>query len=49
MASNRRSALPHQTTAIDETLVTLETHDRARVVMACGTGKTLTQLWTTEH
>lgn len=35
---------PHQREAIDSIRKTFETHDRCSLVMACGTGKTLTSL-----
>lgn len=35
---------PHQREAIDKVKATFETHDRCTLVMACGTGKTLTSL-----
>lgn len=40
---------PHQQTAIDDTLSTLTGHERATVVMACGTGKTLVGQRTAEQ
>lgn len=39
---------PHQLTAVQKSLETLKSESRAKVIMACGTGKTLTQLWTAE-
>lgn len=36
--------LPHQQKAIEEIQACFETHDRAKAIMACGTGKTLTSL-----
>lgn len=35
---------PHQSTAIKKVLAGFETHDRGKLVMACGTGKTFTAL-----
>lgn len=35
---------PHQRTAIDKTLAGFEIHDRGKLIMACGTGKTFTSL-----
>jgi predicted helicase len=35
---------PHQTEAIDAVLTGFETHDRGKLIMACGTGKTFTSL-----
>jgi len=45
----RRSPLPHQTTALADIASALARHDRATVVMACGTGKTLVGLWAAEQ
>ena len=39
----------YQIEALDAICGTLETHDRATAVMACGTGKTLLALWVTER
>ena len=44
----RRSPLPHQTKALTDIASALATHDRATVVMACGTGKTLVGMWAAE-
>ena len=35
---------PHQATAIEKTLEGFKTHDRGKLIMACGTGKTFTAL-----
>ena len=35
---------PHQVTAIDKTLAGFQIHDRGKLIMACGTGKTFTAL-----
>lgn len=35
---------PHQQTAIEKTLQGFESHDRGKLIMACGTGKTFTAL-----
>ncbi|CAB0833172.1 helicase [Corynebacterium diphtheriae] len=35
---------PHQQTAIEKTLQGFATHDRGKLIMACGTGKTFTSL-----
>lgn len=35
---------PHQQTAIEQTLQGFATHDRGKLIMACGTGKTFTSL-----
>ena len=45
----RRSPLPHQARALADITTALSTHDRATVVMACGTGKTLVGLWVAEQ
>ena len=37
-----------QQEAVSALVTTLQTHDRATMVMACGTGKTLVQLWAAE-
>lgn len=37
-----RSPLPHQRTAIDKVLAGFAQHDRGKLIMACGTGKTFT-------
>ena len=42
----KREPLPHQEEAIDAVLAGLE--DRGQLIMACGTGKTLTSLWINE-
>ena len=39
---------PHVRKAVRATLQQLKTHDRGQVIMACGTGKTLTALWVHE-
>ena len=39
----------YQTQALADIKATLATHDRATVVMACGTGKTLVSLWAAEQ
>ena len=43
-----RNPRPHQTDAIDAVIEALKLNDRAKLLMACGTGKTLTSLWTKE-
>ena len=40
---------PLQTEAIEDTVTGLSNHDRGRLVMACGTGKTFTSLRIAEH
>ena len=39
---------PYQTDALADIKTALNTHDRATVVMACGSGKTLVSLWATQ-
>jgi len=39
---------PYQTAALADIKTALNTHDRATVVMACGTGKTLVSLWASQ-
>ncbi len=39
---------PHQQAAIKDVLAGFQKHDRGRLIMACGTGKTLTGLWIRE-
>ncbi len=47
----RWTARPHQATAIDAVVNGFQDqdHDRGRLIMACGTGKTLTALWIAER
>ena len=40
---------PYQIAALTDIKAALNTHDRATVVMACGTGKTLVSLWATQY
>ena len=44
----RWKPLPHQQAAISNVLAGFKKHDRGRLIMACGTGKTLTSLWINE-
>ncbi len=44
-----RTPRPHQHNALSHIRQALEQRDRATVVMACGTGKTLVALWATEE
>ena len=46
---DRWIARPHQATAIKSVVKGLRDHDRGRLIMACGTGKTLTALWIAER
>ena len=40
---------PHQENALKDALAGLESHDRGKLIMACGTGKTLTSLHVAER
>jgi len=40
----KKAPMPHQDEAIEAVLAGFKTHDRGRLTMACGTGKTLTSL-----
>ncbi|WP_019819475.1 DEAD/DEAH box helicase [Saccharomonospora saliphila] len=40
----RKQPLPHQRAAIDEVFAGFAKHDRGKLIMACGTGKTFTSL-----
>ena len=44
----RWKARPHQATAIKAVVNGFRAYDRGRLIMACGTGKTLTALWIAE-
>ena len=44
----RKEPQPHQLEALDAISTGLDDNDRATVVMACGTGKTLVALWAAE-
>ena len=44
----RRKPRPHQQAAIKIVVAGFKKHDRGRLIMACGTGKTLTGLWINE-
>ena len=44
-----REPRPHQQAALADIQAELSAHDRATVVMACGTGKTLVALWAAER
>ncbi|MCE9541978.1 MAG: Helicase associated domain protein [Verrucomicrobia bacterium] len=46
---NKSKPFPHQQEALDALLPALKVEDRVSAIMACGTGKTLTALWTTEQ
>ena len=45
----KKSPKPHQIEAIEKVSEGLKTADRGQVLMACGTGKTLTSLWIKEY
>ncbi|MFM9961279.1 MAG: DEAD/DEAH box helicase family protein, partial [Planctomycetaceae bacterium] len=45
----RWTARPHQATAIEAVVNGFRERDRGRLIMACGTGKTLTALWIAER
>lgn len=45
----RKQPRPHQDEALANIATGLATHDRATVVMACGTGKSLVALWAAER
>jgi superfamily II DNA or RNA helicase len=49
IAIKKSTPFPHQQEALDALLPVLKTEDRVSAIMACGTGKTLTALWTTEQ
>ena len=44
----KKTPRPHQIEAIEKVYEGLKTTDRGQVLMACGTGKTLTSLWIKE-
>ena len=45
----RKTPLPRQQEALDAIFTTLTEHDRATLLMPCGTGKTLVALWAAER
>ena len=45
---DKRTPRPHQKEAIQNVVEGLQTEDRGQLLMACGTGKTLTSLWINE-
>ena len=45
---SRATPKPYQTIALADIKTALNTHDRATVVMACGSGKTLVSLWASQ-
>ena len=42
--TERKKVLPHQQDALDEAMKYYKEHDRGKLIMACGTGKTFTSL-----
>lgn len=44
----RKNRRPHQIAAIKDVTKGFRNHDRGQLIMACGTGKTLTALWIAE-
>ena len=46
---DRKTPLKYQGRAIDDVVNGFEVCDRGKLIMACGTGKTLTTLWIKEH
>lgn len=50
LARNEKKTLrPHQTTALEKTNEHLKQHDRGKLIIACGTGKTFTSLRIAEN
>ena len=47
-SQTKRSPRPHQEEAISSVIRGLRSADRGQIIMACGTGKTLTSLWIKE-
>ena len=47
--TDKKRLRPHQQAALDDVVEGLGTHDRGKLVMACGTGKTFTALKIAEH
>lgn len=45
----RYTPRPHQQLMISSVVDGLQTHDRGKLIAACGVGKTLVALWVTEH
>ncbi|MDR2500771.1 MAG: DEAD/DEAH box helicase family protein, partial [Treponema sp.] len=48
-AARKHSPMPHQQTAIDRVHGYFKDHDRGKLIMACGTGKTFTSLRIAEN
>ena len=49
LAWSRATPKPYQIAALKDIVTTLSTEDRATVVMACGSGKTLVALWAAQE
>nr|WP_277602068.1 type ISP restriction/modification enzyme [Nocardioides sp. KC13] len=47
--TGKKMLRPHQERALEDVFKGLQTHDRGKLVMACGTGKTFTSLKIAEH
>ncbi|MEJ5992765.1 type ISP restriction/modification enzyme, partial [Ramlibacter sp. PS3R-8] len=45
----KKTPRPHQLKAVDDVITGLLGHDRGKMIMACGTGKTFTSLKVAEH
>ncbi len=45
----RKTPLPRQQEVIDAVVLSIQEHDRATILMPCGTGKTLVALWIAEY
>jgi predicted helicase len=45
----RRQLLPHQRKALESVIAGMADHERGKLIMACGTGKTFTSLRIAEH
>ncbi|MCE2929321.1 MAG: DEAD/DEAH box helicase family protein, partial [Candidatus Caenarcaniphilales bacterium] len=46
--SKKHQARPHQKTAIEKVIAGFNNHDRGKLILPCGTGKTETALWIKE-
>jgi len=46
---DKKTPRPYQQKAIEDVIEGFEQHDRGRLIMACGTGKTLVGLWVSER
>ncbi|MER6936516.1 type ISP restriction/modification enzyme [Nocardioides sp. NPDC127514] len=47
--TGKKEPRPHQKNAMDDVFKGLQTYDRGKLIMACGTGKTFTSLKIAEH